>query len=212
VTGFFVSLEGPEGAGKSTQVALLAAGLAAAGYAVQSVREPGGTALGDRLRTLLLASGEWTVGARAEALLYAAARAQLVAEVIRPALDARQVVLSDRYLDSTLVYQGYGRGLPLDALAAVQRFAVEGARPDLTILLDLPVEVGLARKRAQDAAAGEWTRFEAESIAFHERVRAGYLDLARQEPGRWCVVDATQVPERIQAALWDAVRPRLPSP
>jgi dTMP kinase len=210
MAGLFVSMEGPEGAGKSTQLALLTARLTAEGFAARSVREPGGTALGDRLRAMLLAEGDWTVDDRAEALLYSAARAQLVAEVIRPTLEAGQVLLSDRYLDSTLAYQGYGRGIPLDELGVVLRFAVQDTLPDLTILLDLPVELGLARKRAQDADAGEWTRFEAEAIVFHERVRAGYLALARREPGRWYVVDATQAPEAIQAEIWRVIAARLP--
>jgi dTMP kinase len=212
MAGFFVSLEGPEGAGKSTQLALLAERLTAEGLAARRVREPGGTPLGDRLRTVLLAAGDWTIDDRAEALLYSAARAQLVAEVIRPTLDAGHVLLSDRYLDSTLAAQGYGRGIALDELEVVLRFAVQDTLPDLTILLDLPVELGLARKRAQDADAGEWTRFEAEAIAFHERVRAGYLALARREPRRWLVVDATQPPEAIQAQIWRVVASRLPPP
>jgi dTMP kinase len=212
MAGFFVSMEGPEGAGKSTQLALLAERLTAAGYAARSVREPGGTPLGNRLRAMLLAAGDWTIDDRAEALLYSAARAQLVAEVIRPTLDAGHVVLSDRYLDSTLAYQGYGRGISLDDLELVQHFAVQGTLPDLTILLDLPVELGLARKRAQDADAGEWTRFEAEAVAFHERVRAGYLALARRAPARWQLVDATQPPAAIREQIWRIVASRLPLP
>jgi len=212
MAGLFVSVEGPEGAGKSTQLALLAARLAAEGFVALSVREPGGTALGDRLRTMLLEAGDWTIQDRAEALLYSAARAQLVAEVIRPTLDAGHVLLSDRYLDSTLAYQGYGRGISLDELEVVLRFAVQDTLPDLTILLDLPVELGLARKRAQDPNAGEWTRFEAEAIAFHERVRNGYLTLARREPRRWHVVDATQALEAIQAEIWATIGNRLAPP
>jgi dTMP kinase len=208
MAGFFLSMEGPEGAGKSTQLALLAERLTAEGYAARRVREPGGTPLGDRLRAMLLAADGWTIDDRAEALLYSAARAQLVAEVIRPTLDAGHVVLSDRYLDSTLAYQGYGRGISLEDLEIVQRFAVRATLPDLTILLDLPVHLGLARKRAQDADAGEWNRFEAEAIAFHERVRAGYLALARREPQRWQVVDATQPPGAIQEHIWRVVASR----
>ncbi len=209
--GLFVTFEGPEGAGKSTQVALLGERLAADGYAVSRLREPGGTALGDRLRALLLHEGDLDTQDRAEALLYAAARAQLVAERIRPALGSGEVVLCDRYADSTLAYQGYGRGLPVDELAEVQRFAVGDLWPDLTVLLDLPVAVGLARKRAAEGtAAGEWTRFEAEAREFHERVRAGYLALAQREPARWLVLDARAPIDALHAAIFDAVRRRLP--
>jgi dTMP kinase len=206
----FVTFEGPEGAGKSTQVALLRARLEETGWRVRCVREPGATALGDRLRPLLLGAGDWRVGERAEALLYAAARAQLVAEVIQPALAEDAVVLSDRYADSTLAYQGYGRGIPLGELRPVLRFAVGSCWPDLTFLLDLPVGVGLRRKgAAADTPGGEWTRFEAEALAFHERVRAGYLQLAAAEPGRWIVLDATVGAPELQSRIWQELERRL---
>lgn len=207
--GLFVTLEGPEGAGKSTQAARLAAALEAAGYRVCRVREPGGTPLGDALRALLLAPAAPPPTPRAEALLYCAARAQLVAEVIRPALTAGSVVLADRFADSTLAYQGAGRGLPLDELRAAIAFAIGDCWPDLTLLLDLPVEEGLRRKQAAAQEGGEWTRFEAETVAFHERVRAGYLALAAAEPQRWRVFDARKAQEPLHAELWAAVQTRL---
>ncbi|MBX5489959.1 MAG: dTMP kinase [Chloroflexi bacterium] len=207
--GLFVTIEGPEGAGKSTQVALLDHALAGAGYVVCQVREPGDTPLGDHLRELLLAPST-VVSPRAEALLYCAARAELVENVIRPALASGAVVIADRYADSTLAYQGAGRGLPLDALTAVVQFAIAGCRPDLTILLDLPVEDGLARKEAATALRpAEWTRFERETVAFHERVRAGYRRLAAAEPGRWLVLDARAPAEALHATIWGAVQRRL---
>ncbi len=211
--GLFVSFEGPEGAGKSTQIGLLAERLEAAHHAVCRLREPGGTALGDRLRGLLLHAGDAWIDDRAEALLYAAARAQLVAEAIRPALARGAVVLCDRYADSTLAYQGYGRGLPIGGLAEVLRFAVGDVWPDLTILLDLPVEVGLARKwAAAGTPAGEWNRYEAEALTFHERVRAGYRRLAEQEPTRWLVLDAREPVAALQARIAAAIWPRLGPP
>ena len=206
MAGLFVSFEGPEGAGKSTQLGRLAGRLEAAGYATRRLREPGGTALGEALRGLLLTRDGAPVDPHAEALLYGAARAQLVREIIRPALARGAVVLSDRYADSTLAYQGYGRGLPLDALRTLVAFAVDDAWPALVILLDLPVVVGLRRK----AATEEWNRFEAEALAFHERVRAGYLALAVAEPTRWLVLDAQESPSVLEARIWDTVAARLP--
>jgi dTMP kinase len=209
--GLFVTFEGPEGGGKSTQLALLGERLETGGYAVCRLREPGGTALGDRLRALLLHEDDLRTQDRAEALLYAAARSQLVVERIRPALESGGVVLCDRYADSTLAYQGYGRGLPLDELTQVQRFAMGDLWPDLTVLLDLPVAVGLERKRAAEGtASGEWTRYEAEAREFHEHVRAGYRALAEREPRRWLVLDARAPVDTLHAAIFDAVRRRLP--
>ncbi|HZU04420.1 MAG TPA: dTMP kinase [Chloroflexota bacterium] len=209
----FITFEGPEGAGKSTQLTLLAAALERAGWAVQCLRDPGGTALGDHLRALLLAPEIERLDARAEALLYAAARAQLVAEVVAPALQQARVVLCDRYVDSTLAYQGWGRGLPVAELRQVVRFASGGYWPDLTLLLDLPPALGLRRKQAQRAApTGAWTRFEAEPLAFHERVRAGYLALAAAEPQRWVVLDAREDIQALHARIWQEVVRRLPPP
>jgi dTMP kinase len=206
--GWFISLEGPEGSGKSTQGERLAALVRASGREVILTREPGGTGLGERIREALL---ERTVGTapidvRAEALLFDAARAQLVAEVIEPALVRGALVVCDRFADSTIAYQGFGGGLPVDELRAVEWFATGGRRPDLTILLDLPVDLGLARK-----ALVEHTRFEDLGVAFHERVRAGFLALAAAEPNRWVVVDAMRDPDVVFEAVVAAVAERLPT-
>lgn len=200
--GWFITVEGPEGAGKTSQVERLRAAAAAAGMLVEVVREPGGTPAGERIRDLLLWSGPDAapLGPRADALLFNAARAQLVADVIRPALDAGSLVISTRFADSTLAYQGYGAGLSLEELRAVERFATGGLVPDLTLLLDVPVEIGLGRK------AGEETRFELDfDIAFHERVRAGFLALAGAERHRFVVVDAGRDPDAVEAAIFAAV-------
>jgi dTMP kinase len=191
--GFFVSLEGPEGGGKSTQVHRLAAALAEQGYVVWTTREPGGTRVGEMIRPILLgAQAHVTLSAWTEALLFTAARAQLVNEVIRPRLLRGEVVLCDRFSDSTLAYQGYGRGLDVGALQQLQAQATGGLTPDLTLLLDLPVEAGLARipRGAQD-------RLDREAIAFHERVHAGYRSMAAQDRHRWREVDASQAPDQV---------------
>lgn len=183
----FVSFEGPEGAGKTTQVRLLAEALAVRGFQVVRVREPGGTALGERIRDVLLGTFGIAIDRHAEVLLFCAARAQLVSEIVRPALAEGQTVLADRFTDSTQAYQGIGRGLDSQRLRDVLSFAAGDLSPDLTILLDLPAEVGLARKRDEVA---EWDRMERESGNYHERVRQAYLTLAAAEPGRWRVLDA----------------------
>lgn len=202
----FVTVEGPEGAGKTTQAARLARFLEGRGRSVTLAREPGGTELGERLRSILLERrSAGTILPRADALLFNASRAQLVDEVIRPALERGDIVIATRFTDSTLAYQGYGLGLPLDELRAVERFATGGLVPARTVLLDVPVEVGLARKGIRDR-----TRFEsAYDRAFHERVRAGFLELARSEPERIRVVDdddragADALFERVLRAVFD---------
>ena len=191
--GFFISFEGPEGGGKSTQIQRLAAALAEQGYVVWTSREPGGTRLGEMIRPILLGpKPPASLSAWSEALLFTAARAQLVDEVIRPRLQRGELVLCDRFSDSTLAYQGYGRGIDLDALRRLQAEATGGLTPDLTLLLDLPVAAGLARipRRAQD-------RLDRETIAFHERVYAGYQAMAAAEPGRWREVDALSDPNQV---------------
>lgn len=195
----FVTFEGPEGGGKSTQIRLLADWLRAAGRVVMTTREPGGTRIGDAIRGVLLDPAHVEMRAEAEILLFSAARAQLVGEVIRPHLARGGVVLCDRFADSTLAYQGYGRELDLGALRQITGFATGWLTPDLTFCLDLPVVDGLRRKLGGDLA--EWNRMEREELAFHERVRAGYLALAAAEPARWCVVDARQGVEAVQAAI-----------
>lgn len=187
--GVFITLEGPDGSGKTAHADRLRAAVEAAGREAVLVREPGGTAAGERIRSILMDRSETGVGLtrRTDALLFLAARSQLVETVIEPALERGAVVISDRYLDSTLAYQGYGGGVDVAALRDVGRFATGGRRPDLTLLFDVPVEVGLARK-----SAAETTRFEAHfDRAFHERVRAGYLAMAVAEPDRWVVLDAS---------------------
>jgi dTMP kinase len=185
--GRLITLEGPEGAGKTILAKRLATALVERGHPVVLTREPGGTRLGERLRGLLLEDAG-RVDPRADALLFNAARAQLVAEILRPALGAGQVVVCARYADSTLAYQGYGEGLPLDELRQLAAIATGGLVPDRTILLDLDPGVGLRRK-----AGAEQTRFEASfDLAFHERVRAGFLELAAGEPQRFRVIEASR--------------------
>ena len=202
----FITLEGPEGAGKTTQLRALADFLRGCGYDVVTTREPGGTAIGDQIRHVLHDTANVTMSPTAEVLLYAASRAQLVAEVIQPALAAGRVVLCDRYADSTMAYQGYGRGLDRDALAALTAVATGGLRPDLTLLLDLDVARGLARRRDEGE---EMNRLDLETIEFHRRVRAGYLALAAAEPARWQLIDADRPPAAIQDTLRRLVLERL---
>jgi dTMP kinase len=198
--GRFITIEGPEGAGKTTQAARLEAHLRDDGIPVVRTREPGGTRLGEVLRDILLAGGRSavTIDPLTDALLFSAARRQLVGEVIRPALDAGTTVICTRFADSTLAYQGYGSGVPLGDLRDLQRIATNGLRPDLTILLDLPPESGLERKAPDDQ-----TRFELGfDLDFHRRVRDGFLALAADEPERFAVVDA----EHSKANVRDGVR------
>ncbi|HUG49137.1 MAG TPA: dTMP kinase [Candidatus Limnocylindria bacterium] len=199
----FVTLEGPDGAGKSSQAAALAERLRAAGVEVVLTREPGGTALGERVRELLLRTDAPERTTLADALLFNAARQQLVEEVIRPALDAGKWVLCDRFADSTLAYQGYGGGVPLDDLRALARVATRGLVPDRTLLFDVPVEAGLARRSGGPSA--ELTRFELaerHDLAFHQRVRDGFLALAAAEPARWSVIDASHDAGAVTEEAW----------
>jgi dTMP kinase len=193
-----ITLEGPEGSGKTSQIRPLTEWLSAQGLVVFSTREPGGTSIGEQIRHVIHDLKNTEMNPRTEALLYQAARAQIVAEVLRPRLEAGEIVICDRYYDSTLAYQGYGHQvIPLDELRQVIRFATGGLTPDLTILLDLEVETGLGRKGSQD----EWNRLDAYTVDFHRRVRAGYHELLRQEPARWRVVDALQSREKVQQDL-----------
>ncbi|MBX3029992.1 MAG: dTMP kinase [Chloroflexi bacterium] len=186
----FVVLEGPDGAGKSGAAASLVAALRAAGHEVTPTREPGGTPIGEALREVLLRAGVVERSGLADALLFSAARAELVQEVIRPALARGSIVVSDRYATSTTAYQGYGSGVPLDQLLLLERITTGGLRPDLVVLIDVPVEAGLARR---GVAAGGETRFEeAFDREFHERVRDGYRAMAAADPTRWRVVDGTR--------------------
>jgi dTMP kinase len=201
-SGLFITFEGGEGSGKSTQVELLARRLETAGRRVLKLREPGGTPLGEELRQLLL-HRRADISPQAELLLFLAARAELVRAVIRPALAEGTIVICDRFSDSTLAYQGYGRGIDLDQVRKLNDSATGGLKPDLTVLLDLPVEAGRSRKQRDEDA------FQGEDDTFHERVRQGYLALARQEPDRWLVLDATRPAEELTAAI--AESPKLRS-
>jgi dTMP kinase len=202
----FIVFEGPEGSGKSTQAKLLAASLRNADRRVVLTREPGGTQLGERLRAMLLDPQIDPISPLAEALLYTAARAEHVERVIRPALAASETVVCDRYFDSTMAYQGGGRGLDLAQLKSVQLFATGGLEPDLRILLDLPVEVGLARRYADTETVN---RLDGESVAFHQRVRDAYLAATKAAPDSWLVIDGEQPPTRIAAQILANIRERF---
>ena len=204
MTGLFMTLEGPEGAGKSTNRDYLAERLRAEGVEVVLTREPGGTPLAERIREVLLAPGYEPMNADTELLLVFAARAQHLAEVIRPALARGAVVICDRFTDSTYAYQGGGRGLCLQRIAALEAFVQGDLRPDLTLLFDLPVEVGMARASAR----GRLDRFELEGQAFFDAVRTAFLERARAEPARYYLLDAAQPLAQVQQAL-DALLPTL---
>jgi len=203
----FITFEGPEGGGKTSQLRLLAAYLRQQGGDVLTTREPGGTPIGDRVRAILLDPVHTEMQPATEFLLFSAARAQHVAQVIRPHLARGGVVLCDRYADASLAYQGYGHSLDLAALRAITHFATGGLMPDLTICLDVPVEVGLRRKAGGSGDA--WNRMEQQDIAYHERVRAGYLAMAEAEADRWLVVDATGTVEAVQATIRERLRSRF---
>lgn len=201
----FITFEGPEGGGKTTQLRLLQAQLEQEGRQVLATREPGGTAIGNAIRAILLDPYHTGMSPRAEALLFNAARAQLIDELVQPALADGQIVLCDRFADSTLAYQGYGRNLSLADLHTLIAYATLGVRPHLTIFLDIPAAAGLQRK----SQGNEWNRLEAEQLAFHQRVREGFLTLVAAEPPRWLVVDATKTIEQVHAAIWQRVQTLL---
>ena len=193
----FITLEGPEGSGKSSQLPDLAEFLRGQGWDVLTTREPGGTPIGDQIRQILMRLDNQELHPRTEILLFLASRAQLVEQVIKPALREGKLVLCDRFGDSTLAYQGYGHGLNLDTLRTMLDFATDKLKPDLTLLLDVDVETGLQRKRKED----EWNRLDAYALAFHQRVREGYHELCRQEPERWRVIDAAAPVEIVTAKM-----------
>ena len=197
----FITLEGPEGSGKSTQIKRLAKRLEAMGFPVITTREPGGTPISDQIRHVLVRMENKELHPRTEILLFLAARAQLVEQLIKPALQDGKIILCDRYGDSTLAYQGYGHGLDLGQLRQMLAFATDHLKPDLTILLDLDVKTGLMRKKAED----EWNRLDAYEVLFHERVREGYLHLAHEEPERWRIVDASQGIDAVQEDLFQII-------
>ncbi|MGQ9516213.1 MAG: dTMP kinase [Anaerolineae bacterium] len=203
----FVTFEGPEGCGKTTQVRLLAERLRARGYDVLTTREPGGTRIGDQIRAILLDPAHTEMVPAAEILLFSAARAQIVHEVILPHLQRGGIVLCDRFADSTLAYQGYGHGLDLDVLRVITAFATAGLTPDVTFYLDIPVEEGLRRKAR--AGRAEWNRMEQRELAYHQRVQDGYRRLIAAEPARWVVIDASKSIEEIHLQVVQEVERRL---
>ncbi len=205
--GLLITLEGGEGAGKSYQQEALAQRIKQRGLAVTCTREPGGTPLGERLRQILLDLSQHNVALDplSETLLFMAARAELVASRIAPALERGEIVICDRFADSTRAYQGFGRGIDLGAIDQLNAVVTRGLRPDMTVLLDLSPAKGLAR--ASDTA----DRFGREDASFHERVRAGYRTLAEREPERWLVVDASRSPEAVLDGIWQRVEQLLQS-
>jgi dTMP kinase len=208
--GYFIAFEGPEGAGKTTQIERLRRRLERDGALVLQTREPGGTVIGQELRAMLLLPERPEVAPETEALLMIADRAQHVAEVIRPALSAGMVVLCDRYIDSTLAYQGFGKGLDLAALEAINQFATGGLLPDLTVLLDLDVRLGLERKRAAYRQGdGELNRIDRRDLSYHQRVREGFLALAQRAPARYLVLDASRPADEIAGQIWQRVAAAL---
>ncbi len=194
----FITFEGGEGCGKSTQSKALYKKLAQSAIPAVLTHEPGGTPLCKNIRRLLKRADDISISPLTELLLFNASRTQLIDEVIRPELEKGKMVICDRYADSTIAYQSYGRGLDLKMVRAVNNIATQGLKPDLTILLDISAQEGLARKKKRD-------RFEQEDIAFHQRVREGYLKLAKEEPERWLVIDAAQSREKIAQVIWQRV-------
>jgi len=203
----FMTLEGPEGSGKTSQLPALVEYLREQGYDVFPTREPGGTSIGEQIREVIHDLKNVEMHPRTETLLYQAARAQIVEEVFKPRLAAGNIVISDRYYDSTIAYQGYGHQQDLDQVRALVRYATGGLVPDLTILLDVDVEAGLRRKTQNGS---EWNRLDAYTLEFHQRVRRGYLEMAKAEPERWVVIDAGREWRAVQQDLRRAVMERLP--
>ncbi len=211
-TGFFITFEGVEGCGKTTQLRLLKEFLTARGYTVTATREPGGTPIGDGIRRLVLSPGASAIDSKTELMLYEASRAQHMCEVIGPALVKGDIVLCDRFGDATLAYQGYAQGLPVDWIETLNRFATGNRSPECTILLDCPVELGLARTRERAARTGQditEDRFEKKDLDFHCRVRQGYLAIAQRTSSRFLIVDAYGAPAAVHAAIRQAVLDRL---
>jgi len=206
--GLFITFEGMDGSGKTTQIERLSARLRAMGREVLETAEPGGTVIGGKIRRILLDSANQELSPTAELLLYFASRAQNVDERIRPALASGAVVVCDRFTDSTLVYQGCGRGLGAEAVLALDRIACRGLKPDVTILVDLDVEAGLQRAQARNTAAtSDETRMDDQSLEFHRRVYEAYRRLAAGEPERIRIVDGTASPDAIEREIWDIVGP-----
>ncbi|MEZ4669739.1 MAG: dTMP kinase [Anaerolineae bacterium] len=205
----FISFEGPDGSGKTTQVALTSEWLRTQGQNVLLTREPGGTDIGNQIRHVLHDLNNHAMHPRTELLLYSASRAQIVEEVIKPHLAKGGLVLCDRFFDSTFAYQGYGHGLDLKHLKQITEFATGGLRPDLTVFLDLSAEDGLQRRLSSLDKGGEWNRLDAMEMAFHQRVRDGYHILMAEEPLRWVTINAAQPVEKVQTDIQAAISKRL---
>jgi thymidylate kinase len=205
----FITLEGPEGSGKTSHLPHLVEYLREKGYTIFPTREPGGTSIGEQIREVLHSLKNTEMNPRAETLLYQAARAQFVEEVVRPRLALGEIVLSDRYADSTIAYQGYGHQQDLEQVRALVSYATGGLVPDLSVLLDVDVEVGLERGVKRRAKGGEWNRLDAYTLEFHQRVRKGYLEMVKQEPERWVVVDAGMGWDEVQKELQEVILTKL---
>jgi dTMP kinase len=203
----FITFEGPDGCGKTTQLRLLAKYLGQQGFSICLTREPGGSPIGEQIRQVVHSQANQEMDARTEILLYSASRAQHVAQIIRPALAEGKIVLSDRFYDSTLAYQGYGHSLNLDVLQKITEFATGGLRPDLTIYIEIDPEEGLIRRRKDRTA--EWNRLDALDLEFHRRAHQGYRQLIAREPGRWVVVDGQRSIEAVQDDIRRHVLKRL---
>lgn len=201
----FITLEGPEGSGKTSHIPYLVEYLRERGHTVFPTREPGGTSIGEQIREVIHNLKNVEMHPRTETLLYQAARAQIVEQVIKPRLETGEIIISDRYYDSTIAYQGYGHQQDLEQVRALVKYATGGLVPDLTVLLDVDVEEGLKRKKKDN----EWNRLDAYTVEFHQRVRAGYLEMLKAEPGRWVVVDAMQKWDEVQEMLRKVVLTRL---
>ncbi len=208
----FITFEGPDGSGKTTQICLLSDFLKELGYPIYRTREPGGTPIGDQIRQVLHDLKNEGMHPHTEILLYCASRAQLVAQEIRPRLAAGDIVVCDRYADSTLAYQGYGRGLDLDTLRYILAFATGGLQPDLTIYLDITAEEGLVRRQQAAKDGAEWNRMDALSLDIHRRVREGYLKMIEAQPERWKRIPAVGEQAAIQEQIRAVVLSRLPTP
>ena len=202
----FITLEGPEGSGKTSHIKPLTEWLTAQGHKVFATREPGGTNIGEQIRNVIHDLKNTEMHPRTETLLYQAARAQIVEQVIRPKLAEGTIVISDRYYDSTIAYQGYGHQQNLDPVRALVKYATGGLTPDLTTLLDVDVEVGLKRKKQNGV---EWNRMDAHEVEFYRRVRAGYLEMVKQEPKRWVVVDASLSWDEVQEELRKIIEAKI---
>ena len=201
----FITLEGPEGSGKTSHIPPLVEYLRGKGYVVFPTREPGGTSIGEQIREVIHDLKNEEMHPRTETLLYQAARAQIVEQVFKPRLKAGEIVISDRYYDSTIAYQGYGHQQELEQVRALVRYATGGLTPDLTVLLDVDIEEGLRRKKKDN----EWNRLDAYTVEFHQRVRAGYLEMVKQEPNRWATVDAGKAWDEVQEDLRKVIEERL---